>query len=83
MRPNANKFLSTFCLEFQTEPSGRLGGLYVGYGNNYIGFNSDGVRNVIQNIIIHNAVNSPHFINTPNGVQPYGGYWPTKKFSLW
>lgn len=68
---------------YQTHPSGRLGALYVSYGNHYAGFNSDGVRKTIQNDIIHNAVNSPKFINTYGCVLPYGGYWPTKKFSLW
>ena len=68
---------------YQTQPSGRLGALYVGYGNHYAGFNSDAVRSKIQNDWIHNAVNSPHFINSSYGVLPYGGYWPTKKFSLW
>ena len=68
---------------YQTHPSGRLGALYVSYGNHYAGFNSDAVRSKIQNDWIHNAVNSPHFINSSYGVLPYGGYWPTKKFSLW
>ena len=70
---------------YQTQPSGRLGALYVGYGNHYVGINSDGVRKTIQNDIIHKnpLINSPLFINSSYGVLPYGGYWPTKKFSLW
>jgi hypothetical protein len=68
---------------YKTTPDYRLGGLYIGHGNNYIGFNSDGVRKTIQNDVIHNAVNSPHFINSPYGVHPYGGYWPKRQYSLW
>jgi RHS repeat-associated protein len=68
---------------YSTNPEGRLGGLYVGYKNNHIGINSDGVRNTIQNQIVHNTINSPHFINQSYGVQPYGGYWLPNKYSLW
>jgi RHS repeat-associated protein len=79
---DSNKDLDNSFL-YDTKPSGRLGGLYFGYQNNYIGFKADGVRRVIQNNIIHNAVGSPHFINVYDCPSLYGGYWPTKKFSLW
>ena len=58
---------------YQTHPSGRLGALYVSYGNHYAGFNSDGVRKTIQNDIIHNIFDSTHFMNSSYGVLPYGG----------
>lgn len=63
----------------------RLGGLYVGHGNNYFGFNNDQVRNIIQNQAIHKHpwVDSPLFTNFDYGTSFYGGTWQKRPYSLW
>jgi hypothetical protein len=50
-------------------------------GQTAVGYQHD--ANGIQNDFIHNAFNSPHFINKSFGVYPCGGYWPKRQYSLW
>ncbi|MGB0840303.1 MAG: polymorphic toxin type 23 domain-containing protein, partial [Chitinophagales bacterium] len=70
----------------------RFGAAYVGYKNYRAGWNSEGIRHIIQNRVAHDFLanrllggNSKHFKQLPNQYPSrfYGGIYQTNKYSLW
>lgn len=70
----------------------RFGAAYVGYNNYRAGWNSEGIRHIIQNISAHDFMknkifggDAKHFAKLPSlsPSRPYGGIYQTNKYSLW
>lgn len=65
----------------------RLGALSFGKGNNRIGWNSEGIRNVFQNKFAHGIVSpQPYFTRLPSGYPGrfyYQGSSFNNPYSLW
>jgi len=66
----------------------RFGAAYLGYMNYRAGWNSEGIRHLIQNKVAHDFMTkgaSKHFRRLPSGYPGsfYGGTHQTNKYSLW
>jgi hypothetical protein len=61
----------------------RAGILYAGYGNYRFGVNSEGVRNLIQNQVIHQSIGSPYFKVLNINRTSYFQYSTRNPYSLW
>lgn len=63
----------------------RMGAAYIGYQNYSIGVNSEGVRNQIQNRIIHKTFNYKYFkvIGDPKSYQPFYQHSNQNPYTLW
>jgi hypothetical protein len=61
----------------------RMGALYFGYKNYRIGANSEHIRNFVQNKMIHNPINSPHFAMIDRNWHFYSGVYSQNPFTAW
>lgn len=66
----------------------RLGALYFGYQNTRAGFNSESIRNIFQNHLVHTGIAKPfggvpHFRKLDNRWQLYGGVYSKNPYTLW
>ena len=65
-----------------TSDKWRMGAAYVGYQNYRAGWNSEGVRNVIQNKM-HDWLDIPRFRVLPIEGSFYGGYFTKNRYTTW
>ena len=80
--------------DYKPNQSG-FGAAYVGFGGYRAGWNSEGIRHIIQNKFAHDFLrggfnfntpgDSKHFKRMPSGYPGrfYGGFHSTNRFSLW
>ena len=61
----------------------RLGALSLGYKNYRIGANSEGIRHVFQNQLVHNTIGQAGFKVLNNYWYPYYRWGTTNRYGLW
>ncbi len=61
----------------------RLGALSLGYKHYRIGANSENIRNLFQNLIVHKITGDPYFKNLNNKWNLYFNFGSTNRYGLW
>ncbi len=64
--------------------SHRLGALYLGFGNTRVGYNSEAIRDAVQNEMIHKMKDVPYF-QVMELLKPgmYGGFYSNNMYTTW